>query len=118
MGNPLSVSVSDLTLGHFESTLFLNCPARLKPLMYWRFVDDIFLVFDKSLFPEDFSKEDIVREFVDFLHSHYRNTKIRFTFEIESENSLAFLDILVTRVSTGQCRLQRFIVSLRSRIGT
>ncbi len=105
MGNPLSVSVSDLILGHFEETLIQNCPEHLRPLLYGRFVDDIFLIFDSIGFPLNTTKKEIVQEFNEYLHKEYGDTAIRFTHELEVELSIPFLDVRVLREEEGFPRL-------------
>ncbi len=104
MGNPLSVSVSDLFLGYFETSFLDNCPEQFKPLFYERFVDDILLIFDSSKFPLGTTKSAIVEGFIAYLHDYLKDTKLRFTYEIEVRNCISFLDMLIRR-SLGYCNL-------------
>ena len=58
--------------------------ADFKPVLYRRYVDDIFLLF------RDYSH---IQLFFDVLNKQYK--RIRFTYEIEKLNSLSFLDVLI-----------------------
>ena len=62
-----------------------NCPPNLKPLLWVRYVDDIFIVFKGT--PEELTT------FVDYVNSFIPS--IQFTVEHETENKLPFLDIQV-----------------------
>ncbi len=64
------------------------CPSSFKPLLYRRYVDDCFLLF-QSL--------DHVPLFLDYLNCQHPN--ISFTSEIEHEGKLPFLDIDISRSS-------------------
>ena len=59
-----------------------------KPIFYTRYIDDTFVLFkDKSHY----------KLFLDYLNSKHKN--IKFTVEIESSNSLSFLDVSVSRLN-------------------
>ena len=90
MGSPLSCSMANLFLCHFESLWLDNCPLQYKPLLYRRYVDDTFLVFRSS---------HHVPLFLDYLNKQHSN--IKFTSETESNDTLAFLDINISRVGEG-----------------
>ncbi len=107
MGNPLSVSVADLFLGYFESIFLDNCPDCFKPLFYKRFVDDILLVFDSSKLPINTTKTFIVESFVRYLHDFLKDTRIRFTYELEVDGRIPFLDCYIKRTD-GYCNLSVF----------
>ena len=62
----------------------------MKPKVYKRYVDDIFLVF---------SNPDDVSPFLDYMNSLHRN--INFTVEVEQNSCLPFLDLLVEKTSKG-----------------
>ena len=57
-----------------------------RPLIYRRYVDDIFLLFDKR---------DHVKKFLRYMNSRHKNMK--FTFEEEQNDTMSFLDIKITR---------------------
>ena len=63
-----------------------NCPSQFKPVIYRRYVDDTFLLFRWNNHIEKF------RNYLNRQHKH-----IKFTSEIEIENSILFLDIKITR---------------------
>ena len=64
----------------------LKWPAQFQPIYYNRFMDDTFVLF---------SSFDHVLKFHKYINSRHKN--MIFTYEIEENNSLAFLDVLVTR---------------------
>ena len=47
MGSPLSAPMANLFLCHHEEQWLHECPQEFKPLLYRRYVDDTFLVFQK-----------------------------------------------------------------------
>ena len=63
----------------------------LKPRCWKRFVDDTFVVWPHP--------KDTLVPFLNHLNSH--SPHIQFTMEIEQNNSLSFLDVLVTRNDNG-----------------
>lgn len=87
MGNPLGPCLANAFLCHHEENWLNNCPPIFKPLLYRRYVDDIFLVFKSS---------QQVPLFLDYLNSKHPN--IEFTSEIEQDGKkLPFLDLDVTK---------------------
>ena len=44
-GSPLEPTLANVFMGHFENIWLENCPTRIKPLVYRRYVDDTFLLF-------------------------------------------------------------------------
>ena len=86
MGSPLSASLANIFLAHHEVGWLDNCPPEFKPIMYRRYVDDTFVIFES---------EEHVPLFQDYLNSQHRN--MQFTSEIETENKLPFLDILIEK---------------------
>ena len=83
MGSPLAPIFANLFMGHHEEQ-WLECYLGKKPLLYWRYVDDIFCVFER--------KEQVI-DFHDYIDSRHPN--IKFTFEEHIEGRLPFLDILI-----------------------
>ena len=63
-----------------------KCPKQFAPKYYKRYVDDTFLLF---------ASEDHVNKFYNYINTRHQN--ITFTFDIEKDGSLPFLDVLVTR---------------------
>ena len=79
---PFSLTLTNTFLCHYEKKWLDNCPIKL----YKRYVDDIFVMF---------RSRDHVKKFVDYMNTKHLN--IRFTFEIEDQNSLLFLDTNILR---------------------
>ena len=79
MGSPLA----NIFVGYYEALLFKRVN---KPLMYYRYVDDTFAVFND---------EDECNEF--FSHLNSLHPSLRFTFEKECNRTLPFLDVLVEK---------------------
>jgi predicted GIY-YIG superfamily endonuclease len=85
MGSPLGPIMANIFVGAMEEKLFSHTT---KPLMYFRYVDDIFAVFRNK-------QESVeLHDQLNLLHP-----ALKFTTENESDNNLAFLDVLVTRES-------------------
>lgn len=82
MGNPLSCLVANIFMSHFE--IQAKEVLQYFPRIWLRYVDDVFAIFDKS--------QDL-NLFVQNLNSFFPT--IKFTFEVQSENKLPFLDILL-----------------------
>ena len=72
MGSPLGPSLANAFLCHHETKWLNDCPEKFKPVLYKRYVDDIFVLFKR---PEH------VKPFVDYMNSKYKN--INFSFEME-----------------------------------
>ena len=92
MGSPISPGVADLSMEIFEEEALSVCPQSIKPLVWYRYVDDTFTVL----------KKDSVEDFTTFLNS--RNEHIQFTRETEEENKLAFLDTCVHHLPSGHIK--------------
>ena len=87
-GSPLGPTLANVFMCHFENIWLENCPAHFKPIVYRRFVDDTFLLFQ--------TKDD-VEKFKNYLNKQHKN--IKFTSEIEENGSLSFLDITVKTIN-------------------
>ena len=85
MGNPLSPIISCLFLEYLETEKFPLYKG-IKPTFWKRYIDDAL-----CLVPPNFDLE----KFLKFLNSLYPT--IKFTFEWEHENKIAFLDVLIHR---------------------
>jgi len=73
-----------------EQNFLSKCTSDYKPVFYRRFVDDTFCIFENSTQDECF---------LNYLYGQHPN--IKFTHELEEDNSLPFLDILFTHVENG-----------------
>ena len=87
MGTPCGPTLANIFLSFHEQNWLNNCPPEFKPKVYKRYVDDTFLLFENP---------DQIENFLQYLNEQHPN--IRFTREIESGDSLSFLDILITKV--------------------
>ena len=45
MGSPLGPTLANAFLSYHEQTWLENCPSEFKPVLYRRYVDDIFVLF-------------------------------------------------------------------------
>jgi hypothetical protein len=90
MGSPLGPTLANLFLAYHEEKWLNDCPVQFKPKFFRRYVDDVFLLFDNR---------DQVKKFLKYMNSRHRN--IRFTYEEEQNDALAFLDIKITRSPEG-----------------
>ena len=91
MGSPLGPTLANVFLCYHEKIWLQNCPSEFKPVIYRRYVDDTFLLFR--------SKHHI-EKFRNYWNRQHKN--IRFTSEIENENSIRFLDV---KISSGNNKL-------------
>ena len=80
MGNPLAPTIANYFMGTLEKSLF-NTEDENNPVLYLRYVDDIFCIFRKDVSFEKFHKK------LNKLHK-----SISFTYELGG-NELPFLDI-------------------------
>ena len=89
MGNPLSPVVANIYMEHFEE-MALNTATK-RPSTWLRYVDDTFVIWNGD--------RNELNEFLTHLNS--LRSSIQFTMEIEDNNSLPFLDVLVTKNDSG-----------------
>ena len=87
MGSPLGPALANIFVGFHESRLFDNT---VKPGVYFRYVDDTFVIFSSELDCDCFHGK------LNLLHP-----ALNFTVEKEQNNSLSFLDVLVEKEGTG-----------------
>ena len=85
MGSPLSPILANLCMEFVENEIMNNCEPSLKPLIWVRYVDDIFIILKGSQLDFD--------QFFRYVNSILPS--IKFTVEYETENKLPFLDVLV-----------------------
>jgi len=93
MGSPLAPVLANMFLCHYEEKWLNECPAEFKPLLYKRYVDDTFLLFRDPVH---------IPSFLEYLNNKHLN--IKFTSEIEINNTIPFLDIFITKESTTQTK--------------
>ena len=89
MGSPVGPLFTNIFLSFYETSWLNNCPSQFKPIFYWRYVDDCFLLFRSSAH---------ILAFVNYLNSQHANMK--FSHETENNNTLPFLDIKINRSET------------------
>ena len=85
MGSPLSPILANLCMEFIENDILDNCPPQIKPVIWLRYVDDIFLIFKES--------EEHFNEFFRYVNNIVPS--IQFTVEHEINHALPFLDVLV-----------------------
>ena len=88
MGSPVSAVIANLYMEEFEEQAIAT--ATYKPKIWKRYVDDTFTVLGK----------DYVDGFLQHLNS--QQPTIRFTMEIEKDNTIPFLDTSVSRDSNAR----------------
>ena len=88
MGSPLEPSLANAF--HYEKLWLDSCPLEFKPVVYRRYVDDIFVLFKPKYHLLSFAK---------YMNTRHKNLK--FTFDFEQNNSFSFLDVKITRRSNG-----------------
>ena len=79
MGSPLGPTVANVFLSFFEIKWLEQCPTEFKPVIYRRYFDDIFVLFELA---EHLSK---------LFYTCHPN--MSFSFEREKNGKLSFLDI-------------------------
>ena len=86
IGSPSGPTLANISLSDRETTWLKSCPKSFKPVYSERYVDDIFLLFEKP--------EQVIR-FVNYMNKRHKN--IKFSFETEKDNSFSFLDVKICR---------------------
>ena len=84
MDSPLGPTLANIFLCYLEKVLLQNFPCEFKPVIYRNYVGDTFLLF---------CLKHHIEKFRNYLNRQHEN--IRFTSEIENENSILFLDIKI-----------------------
>ena len=87
MGSPLGPALANIFAGFHESRIFDNTT---KPGVYFRYVDDSFVIFGSKLDCDHFQEK------LNLLHP-----ALKFPIVKEQNNSLNFLDVLVEKEGTG-----------------
>ena len=88
MGSPLGPILANAFLAFHEQKWIDNCPADIKPIVYRRYVDDVFILCR--------DKEHHMK-FLNYMNTMHRN--ITFTDEVEENDTLSFLDISLKRIN-------------------
>ena len=86
MGSPLGPALANAFLSHYEQIWLDECPLSFSPMFYVRYVDDVFVLLRSN---------DHLTRLSNYFSSKHPN--IRFTFEVEKDNCLPFLDVDVFR---------------------
>ena len=86
MGSPLGPALANAFLAHHETVWLEECPLSFAPIFFARYVDDIFLLIRSN---------DHITKLAEYFSSKHPN--IRFTFELEKDNTLPFLDVNIFR---------------------
>ena len=86
MGSPLGPDMANSFLCHHEKSWLDDCPLSYAPIFYARYVDDIFVLI---------RAEEHISLLANYFSSKHQN--ISFTYELERDNVLAFLDVNVYR---------------------
>ena len=86
MGSPLGLTFTNIFLSCHEEMWLKNCPCEFKPIIYKRYVDDTFFLF---------RSKDHIEKFQCYPNCQHPN--IKFTSEIEENNSKWFLNIKIRR---------------------
>lgn len=86
MGSPLGPALANAFLAHHETHWLEDCPLSFAPVFFARYVDDIFVLLRSS---------DHLTRLSEYLSSQHPN--IKFTYELETDNTLPFLDVNVFR---------------------
>ena len=87
MGSPLGPTFAGFYMGELENNIFSN--HYVKPNIYARYVDDIFMQIDNT---------DQLTDIKELFQQH---SVLNFTYELHTNNKLPFLDISVTSTPTG-----------------
>jgi hypothetical protein len=90
MGTPSSGLISELFLQHMEHLHLAPLSTKLKIINYFRYVDDIPMMFDSN-------HTDTQKKLNDF---NAILPKLKFTAELETNNRINYLDITIHRTPT------------------
>ena len=84
MGSPLGPTLANIFLCYHESNWLKDCPKDFKPVYYKRYVDDIFVLFNKPKHAQFF---------LEYMNKKHKNMK--FSIETEINGSLSFLNVKI-----------------------
>ena len=83
-GSLLGPTLANIFLCHHKTMWLKNCPKDLKPVYHKRYVDGIFVLFEKQ--------EQVLR-FVNYMNKSHKNIK----FSFEKDNAFSFLNVKMCR---------------------
>ena len=83
MDTRMAPSYANLFVGNFEQLAIENAP--LKPFVWWRYIDDIFIIWTEG--------EHNLKTFIDYLNSIHPTIKFTHEYSNSSNQSLPFLDV-------------------------
>ena len=86
MGSPLGPTLANIFMNALETRYLDECPPEFKPVLYRRYVDDTFCLFKEHAH---------IDSFLQHINSFHPN--IKFTVEVEKDNSLPFLDVSILK---------------------
>ena len=86
MGSPLGPTLANIFLCYCKTTWLKNCPKSFKLVYYKRYVDEIFVLFEKP--------EEVLR-IVNYMNKRHKS--IKFSFETEKDNFFFLLDVNIYR---------------------
>ena len=86
MGSPLGPTLANIFLCYCKTTGLKNCPKSFKPVYYKRYVDEIFVLFEKL---------EEVLQIVNYMNKRHKS--IKFSFETEKDNFFFLLDVNIYR---------------------
>ena len=88
MGTPLGPTMANFYASNLENKVFSQKP-EVKPQVFCRYIDDIFIVCNS------FGEIELLKQ------EFEANSPLKFTYEIECNKNIAFLDTLLSRTEDG-----------------
>ena len=87
VGSPISLMSADLVLQNLEEVVLNKLSVKI--YAYYRYVDDTFLIIPKNM----------IKETLENFNSYH--SRLKFTYELEFENTLSFLNLLIVKKEDG-----------------
>ena len=84
-------SLANTFLWHYEKNWLNECPSQFHPVVYRRYIDNIFVLF---------KSKEYLKLFVNYMNSKHN---ITFTFETEDSNNFSSLDVKITHKNKQFC---------------
>ena len=95
MGSPVSPIVANLYMEWLEQEAVATAPLTCQPRLWKRYVDDVLEIIKKG------AAEDLTTH----LNTIDRTGNIKFTYELENDGKIPFLDTLIARKEDGSIKL-------------
>jgi len=95
MGSSVSPLVANMFMEQLERKLSATVPEDLRPKLWKRYIDDTLEVV----------KRGTVDKLTEFLNNLDDSGSVKFTYEVETEGQLPFLDLLLKRTNSGGLKL-------------